>query len=350
MPQAYHHFSLAERNQIMEMRDARVPIRIIAAELGRHVSSIYRELKRNFLYDEDAWFRGYFDRVAQKKAAGRRMRGGKLVRDQSLVVHIVDCLRQCWSPEQIAGHLRLHGGHAIKVCHETIYQFVYGPEGRKLGLWCHLPRQRKARRPRFARKPRGLHIPPSNTIGERPPVISERQQFGHWEGDLVAFRREFGKANLTSLVERCSRYVVLTRNPSRHSNRVMAGIERQLGPLPTVLRRSITFDRGTEFAAYSTLKAKLGMTSYFCKPSAPWQKGSVENTNGRIRRFLPLDTDISAVSDLDLDAIVFRLNHTPRKCLGFRTPAEVLGAQILAAAADDHLATGVGLAPPRSQC
>lgn len=204
----------------------------------------------------------------------------------------------------------------------------YGPEGRKLGLWSHLPRQRKTRRRRFARKPRGLKIPPANTIAERPPGIGKRDQFGHWEGDLIAFRKEFGKSNLTSLVERRSRYIVLARNPSRHSMGVMTGIEQHLAPLPQSLRRSITFDRGTEFSAYPTLKARLGVTSYFCKPSAPWQKGSVENSNGRVRRFLPLDTDITTLTDADLAAVTKRMNNTPRKCLGFRTPAEVIGEQL----------------------
>jgi IS30 family transposase len=137
-----------------------------------------------------------------------------------------------------------------------------------------------------------------------------------------------GKANLTSLVERRSRYTVLTHNPSRHSAGVMAGIDRHLRALPPALRRSITFDRGTEFAAFAVLKARLDMTSYFCKPSAPWQKGSVENNNGRIRRFLPLETDIALTSDRELQAIVNRLNHTPRKCLDYQTPHEVFGAQI----------------------
>lgn len=269
MPRNYRHFSLAERDRIMRLRDARVPVGRIAAELGRHPSSIYRELKRNFFYDADAWFRGYFGRVAHKKAADRRLRGGKVMRDPALISHIVGCLAQCWSPEQIAGHLRRNRGFGRTVCHETIYQFVYGPEGRQRGLWRHLPRQRKARRRRYARKPRGLNIPLTNTIAHRPAVIGERREFGHWEGDLIAFRQEFGKANVTSLVERCSRYVALARNPSRHSRGVMAGIERQLGPLPQALRKSITFDRGTEFATFPVLQDDLGMTSYFCKPSAP---------------------------------------------------------------------------------
>lgn len=272
--------------------------------------------------------RGYFGRVAHSKAAARRERGGKVVRNPSLATRIAQDLARCWSPEQIAGRLRLEQSNPIAVSHETIYQYVYGSEGRRLGLWSQLPRQRKSRRRRYARKPRGLNIPVANTIAERPKVITDRNQFGYWEGDLIAFRKEFGKANLTSLVERRSRFVVLTRNPSRHSSGVMQGIERHLHPLPQTLRQSITFDRGTEFAAFATLKYRLGMTSYFCKPSAPWQKGSVENSNGRIRRHLSLDTDINKLSEDDLAALTHRLNSTPRKCLGYRTPAEVLGEQI----------------------
>jgi IS30 family transposase len=328
MPRIYGHLSLAERDRIMRLRDTRVPVSKIAAELGRHPATIYRELRRNFFFDDDAYFRGYFGRVAHSKAAARRLSGGKIIRNPDLALRIAQHLHQCWSPEQIAGRLRLDEADPIAVCHETIYQYVYGSEGRRLGLWSQLPRQRKSRRRRYARTPRGLNIPLANTIAERPKIITDRNQFGHWEGDLIAFRKEFGKANLTSLVERRSRFVVLTRNPSRHSSGVMQGIERHLHPLPQTLRQSITFDRGTEFAAFATLKYRLGMTSYFCKPSAPWQKGSVENSNGRIRRHLSLDTDINKLSEDDLAALTHRLNSTPRKCLGYRTPAEVLGEQI----------------------
>ena len=108
----------------------------------------------------------------------------------------------------------------------------------------------------------------------------------------------------------------------------MAGIDRQLAPFPPVLRRTVTFDRGTEFAAYPILHRKLGMDSYFCEPRAPWQKGGVENFNGRLRRFLPSDTDIAALDESAIEAISNRINRTPRKCLGYRTPEEVLMDQI----------------------
>lgn len=131
----------------------------------------------------------------------------------------------------------------------------------------------------------------------------------------MIFRLEYCKANLTSLVERRSRFTILARNPRRHSARVMAGIQHHLHILPPSLRQSITFERGTEFAAFATLQEKLAMTSYFCLPSAPWQQGSVENSNGRIRRFLPSDTDLALLSDTEIQAVADRINNTPRKCL-----------------------------------
>lgn len=326
--ESYRHLRLEERRTVFQLVEAGRSVSEIATHLHRHPSTIYRELRRNRHHDVHPPFRGYFPTIAHGKAAARRVRGAKVARDPRLAAYIVDRLAAAWSPEQIAGYVRRHHLAGLSISHETIYQYVYGVDGRRQELWRYLPRARRSRRQRYARKPRGVHIPLANTISQRPPEIGHRTSFGHWEGDLLAFRKEFGKANLTSLVERRSRYTVLTHNPSRHSAGVMAGIDRHLRALPPALRRSVTFDRGTEFAAFAVLKARLDITSYFCKPSAPWQKGSVENNNGRIRRFLPLDTDIALTSDRELQAIVDRLNQTPRKCLDYQTPHEVLSAQI----------------------
>jgi IS30 family transposase len=168
-----------------------------------------------------------------------------------------------------------------------------------------------------------LNIPEENTIKRRPAEIEQRANFGHWECDLMGFRQEFGKHKLTTLVERSSRYLILANNPSRHSAGVMSRITHGLSPLPPACRQSITFDRGTEFASYMALSKQLSMQSYFCAPQAPWQKGTVENTNGRLRRFLPLDTDLARRTTEDLTALARRMNATPRKCLQFKTPAEV---------------------------
>ncbi|MGK6324634.1 IS30 family transposase [Sphingomonas sp. DT-51] len=324
----YTHLDLNERRRLYQLISAGRSPRQAAAELGRHPSTIYRELKRNHRFDEEPMFRGYFPLTAHSMAAERRLRGAKISRYPELARYVVDRLEAAWSPEQIAGYLRHRTSGPLRVSHETIYQFVYGRDGQAAKLARLLPTGRRKRRRRYARKPRGLNIPPAHTIAARPPNIAERADFGHWEGDLIAFKLHHGKANLTSLVERRSRFTVLTPNSSRHSAGIMEGIERHLGTLPPSLRRTITLDRGTEFAGYGRLRERLGMTAYFCQPSAPWQKGSVENSNGRIRRFLPSDTDIAQVPRAELEQLVDRLNRTPRKCLGYRTPDEVLAEQV----------------------
>jgi IS30 family transposase len=337
MGQCYRQLTLEERRTVFHMKAAKASAHAIADRLGRHRSTIYRELARNTFQDADPYFNGYFPTVAHDAAARRRQRLGKLHRDQRLSTYVIERLKEAWSPEQISGYLRHHGGAGLRICHETIYQFVYSEAGRELGLFRHLPSSHRQRRVRYARKPRGVTIPPSNTIQKRPAHIGERTTFGHWEGDLLAFRKEFGKSNLTTLVERQSRYTVLIRNPDRNSTGVMTGVIQHLRSLPSPARQTITFDRGTEFARYSLLRQQLGIECYFCSPQAPWQKGSVENTNGRLRRFLPPDTDPSGLTPEMLGQICSRINNTPRKCLGFRTPQEVLTCHLQEATSSDPM-------------
>ena len=220
--------------------------------------------------------------------------------------------------------------HPISVSHETIYQFVYSTDGRKEELWKYLPERRARRRPRHARRHHGRRFPPELSILHRPDMVARRKQFGHWECDLIQFRKRFGKANVTSLVERVSRFTVLLRNNDRQSRPVMDGVIRVLQPLPQMARRSITFDRGTEFTEWSYLQNGIGSQTWFCDPQSPWQKGTVENTNRRTRRWLPRDLDPLTLSDRDLAFICHRLNNAPRKCLGYKTPAEVFRQKLIA--------------------
>ena len=324
MGSRYNHLTLDDRRLIFRLWEAKASIRGIAERLGCHRSTIYREVRRNWYDDAEApRMSGYFPTVAHDATARRRRHLGKLHRNEALAAEVVAKLNQAWSPEQIAGRMRREGSEFGTLCHETIYRYVYGPAGRDAGLYRLLPSRRRKRRSRYARKPRGLYIPEKNTIKKRPVEISERTSFGHWECDLVGFRKEFGKHKLTTLVERFSRYTCLSINASRHSVGVISGVAKDLAWLPQACRQSVTFDRGTEFSAYPLLKRTLGVESYFCAPQAPWQKGTVENTNGRLRRFLPLDTDIASTADEELSSIASRLNATPRKCLRFKTPAEV---------------------------
>ena len=325
MGRRYCQLDLNERRQIWRLLGDGFSVREVAAKLSRHVSTIYRELQRNRFVGGDpvCKFERYYPVTAHQAAAERRARQGKLTRHPSLRKAVVKRLKGHWSPEQIAGRMKLEG-RRLRVSHETIYRFVYGPAGREEELYRYLETGRKKRKRRYARKPRGFSIALENLIAHRPLAIKERSDFGHWEADLMIFRREYGKANVTSLIERKSRYLFAARNQSRHSEPIFNRIGEKLGLLPPSCRRTLTMDRGSEFAAYRLLKDDLGTHSYFCDPAAPHQKGAVENTNRRLRRFLPRSTDVAALPEQAFDKIANQLNRTPRKCLGYQTPEEVL--------------------------
>jgi transposase, IS30 family len=326
MEGAYRHFTLEERRTLFRLVNAKLPIKEIASQLGRHRSTIYREIARNE-FREVKQYRGYYPVTAEDNARRRRRRQRKLVRDAHLRSHVVEKLKLAWSPEQIAGRLKIADEDG-RLCHETIYQFVYSPEGRALELHRHLLRARRLRRRRFNRKPRSLKIPPEQTIAQRPAEIGERHAIGHWEADLLIFQRVHGQANLTSLLERKSRLVRLVPNHDRRSARVIGAIGEVLAELPPAARQTITFDRGSEFLGYQQLAKGCGIDSYFCDPHSPWQKGSVENTNGRLRRFLPGELDLASITPARLQEIEHQMNDTPRKCLGFRTPHEAFAAAL----------------------
>jgi IS30 family transposase len=330
VPEPYCQLSLDERRCLFRLLDALVPVAVIAKNLGRHRSTIYREIRRNriqlepwlrrYRFHEHAYVEGYFPITAQDLACERRQRLSKLRRYAALRGYVVNKLKACWSPQQIAGRLRLEGA---SLCHETIYRYVYSSEGRAAALYRLLPASRRQRRQRFCRKPRSSFIPAVRAIVHRPVEAADRRSFGHWEADLIIFRREHGKANLTSMIERQSRFIVLLPNPDRQSRPLMARISQALEALPPGSCKTITFDRGTEFAAYPMLARQIRAEAYFCDPHAPWQKGSIENANGRIRRFLPNERNLAALGENELEDVATIINATPRRCLGYRTPKEI---------------------------
>jgi IS30 family transposase len=324
MSVSYHHLDFNERRKIYAGLDAKRSVAEIARHLGRHRSTIHRELQRNTFYHDDHFLNGYFPVNAQELSRRRRSQLKKLNRLLELKDRVIDRLKDGWTPDQIAETLRRQAKPGFSISHEAIYQYVYSAEGRSLNLYQHLVRAYKNRRRRFGRKPRHLRgIPQNMGIRHRPAVVETRQDFGHWEGDLMIFSREHGPANLTSLVERKSRFTMLLQNQSRKSEAVLGRIRDRLASLPRAARQSITFDRGSEFMAWPVLADYVEMGSFYCDPRSPWQKGTNENTNGRIRRFLPGHANINEVTAGDLQALCRKLNHTPRKCLGYRTPHEV---------------------------
>lgn len=323
MGHCYPHLSLEERRKIAKWREAKMSIPEIAERLCRAASTIYRELKRNVFVDSELpQLNGYFAVTAQEAYERRRANHCKLARHQSLKLSVLDRLRAGWSPEQIAGRMRLEA-HPLRVSHETIYRFAYSKAGRAEAFFQLLPEQRRRRRPRGHRRQNRMQAVDFPSLRLRPEHVSQRLSFGHWECDLVMFQKEHGKVNVTSLVERVSRYAVIFRNEDRRSTPIMETLINGLAPLPADARQSITFDRGTEFSAWRRLKDGIGADSWFCDPQSPWQKGTVENTNNRLRRYLPRSTDPTALTNRYLKSICQRLNTTPRKCLHWRTPSEV---------------------------
>lgn len=330
MKRTYSQIDMDERRKIARWRMAGIGVEVIAEKLGRHRSTIFRELRRNTFEDQQMPdLNGYYCVTANAMARERRAKLRKLARFSHLRQSVIDRILHGWSPQQIAGRMRLER-HPISVSHETIYKFAYSADGHAIKLWRHLPEHRARRRPRHARRRHGRRFSPEVNILYRPDVVAERKQFGHWECDLIQFRKKFGKGNVTSLVERVSRFAVLLRNNDRQSRPVMDGLIQVLQSLPHLARRSITFDRGTEFTDWPYLQASIGTRTWFCDPQSPWQKGTVENTNGRARKWLSREVNPLSLSDRDLTEICNHLNATPRKCLGYKTPAEVFRQKLLA--------------------
>jgi transposase, IS30 family len=221
------------------------------------------------------------------------------------------------SPEQIAGRLALEHGHVI-ISHESIYRFIYHRTAQK-DYWHQLLPRRKKTRGRHGRS-RGNFIKQRRSIVERPAEVEGRGTPGHWEADFMLFAK-CGQG-LLFLHERQTRFNIVHRPSDRKAVPTAQAIARQLRKLPKAMRKTISFDNGNEFAEHYRLHQSLGLQTFFCDPHSPWQKGGVENSIGRLRRFLPRKADLNLVTAAHLRRHVHRLNNTPRKCLDFKTPAE----------------------------
>ena len=321
MGTSYDQLTQSERMVIGRLQAAGRPQREIARTLARSASTINRELRRN-ARPSKTWPGGYAPDRAEQLALRRRRRGRahKLARQPALAALVRDRLAMGWSPEQIAGRLALDKA-PIRISHESIYRYVYHRSAQK-DYWHRLLPKAKLRRGRRGRKGGSSvdHIKHRVPIDRRPAAAEDRRQPGHWEADLMLFSR-YGQAVLVAH-ERCSRMTLIRRQPNKASQPVLDSLTAMLRPLPQALRRSLTIDNGTEFALHFHLASRLGIATFFCDPYAPWQKGGIENAIGRLRRPLPRKSDLAAISDTELNALVSRYNDTPRKCLGFRSPNE----------------------------
>lgn len=323
------YLSIEERERLFDLRKHGHGIRAIASRLGRSPSTVSRELRRNRTADGP-----YAPLSAQRKAAARRLRPkkSKIASNPWLKTMIQEKLAEFWSPEQIAGWLRLQYPQEKRwhVCHETIYQGLYiqARGGLKRQIQQAL---RHGRARRIPRTPAGQRthrfVDEMVMIADRPAEAADRAVPGHWEGDLI-----MGAGNqsaIGTLVERSTRFVMLVHLPGGHDAAAMvAGLQESIGTLPMHLQRSLTWDQGTEMAGHKAFRVATGCPVYFCDPASPWQRGSNENTNGLLRQYFPKGTDLSVHSKEDLEFVARQLNDRPRKTLGYRTPAEELRALI----------------------
>ncbi len=314
----YHHINETERSEIERYLKEGVSKSEIAERLGRHRSAIYREVQRN-----GHPIHKYVAESAQAKSVKRRgeAMAPRILRSEATLFYVISKLQIHWTPEQISARMR-KDGEPFYVCAETIYQFLYSCHAREDKLYKLLPSKRYARFYRHSRTPQKSRVPEGLSIHSRSKRIDNRSRYGDWEGDLVVGKHKTG--NIATLVERKSRFAIAVKNPSKHSDIVINGINKATLHLPEKLRRSVTFDQGTEFANYQQLPSQ----TFFCDPHAPWQKGANENFNGRLRRFLKKGSSFHNLTQEKLDLILFRMNNTPRKCLNWNTHKEIFDAQL----------------------
>lgn len=375
-PLSGRYLSFAERDEIAILRARNSGVRQIAARLGRSPSTISRELRRNaatraggFEYRATTaqW---HADRRAKRPKASKLAANGELrryVQDRlgglitaprgsavpGPMVHWIGRRHgrrkdrrwaASWSPEQIANRLRVDfpDDEVMRISHEAIYQALYvqGRGGLRRELTACLRTGRALRVPRArTRGRRKFFVSPEIMVSERPAEADDRAVPGHWEGDLIL---GLGSSAIGTLVERTSRFTMLLHLPrldghgrtrikngpalaGHGAEAVRDAIAASIMALPEELRRSLTWDQGTEMAQHAQLRIDTGLAIYFCDPQSPWQRGTNENTNGLLRQYFPKGTDLSKHSPDDLAAVAAALNSRPRKTLAWKTPAETLG-------------------------
>jgi transposase, IS30 family len=332
-PVSGSRLSVLEREEIACLRAAKLGVRAIARELGRDPGTISRELTRNRSCDGR-----YRASVAQQKAddrareAGRAASPVKLATNLRLRGEVQSRLRHNHSPEQISKRLRedFPDDPELQVSHEAIYQSLYiqGRGALKRELTRHLRTGRSMRKPQrqaTTRRSRrgGTQIKDMINIAERPPEAADRAVPGHWEGDLIT-----GAENRTAigtLVERTTGFLILLHLPDNHSAlAVQEAVTTAIAALPEMLRKTLTWDQGSEMTNHAKIAEATGLEIYFCDPHSPWQRGTNENTNGLLRQYFPKGSDLSFHGAGILERVAIEINNRPRKRLEWRTPAEAL--------------------------
>jgi len=315
MGKKYGHLTKEERDMIAVLKAKELSLSGIARKIGRHKSTVVRELNRNAPPTHKGY---YLSHKAQERAKNRWATTHKRERLKNQVIrkYVEDNLRKGWSPEIIAGRLSIDmAGDSIS--HEAIYQYIY--EERKELIIYLVRRHRKRMEKGHSRKHQKSHIPNRVPISDRPQVAEKRRRIGDWENDSMGSRQS--RAIVNVLADRKSRLTLLKKLPQKTAKTTRRAIIQSLIDYPAY---TITYDNGSENSEHEEINKVLDTKSYFCEPYHSWEKGTVENTIGLIRRWLPKKTDLAQVSEVEIMEIENWLNNRPRKCLNYETPLEVL--------------------------
>jgi len=324
----YGHLTIDEREIILKMRAQQKSLQDIGERLGRSKGTISRELSRNIRSTRD-----YQPHLAQRYYEKRRQQSKppyRLEGDAWLRGYVQKKLQQCWSPEQISGRLRRD--HGIDISLVTIYSWIYRNRSEGGGFYRYLRQSHRRRRKRRGGEDRRGQMPGRRMIDRRPKVVNDRKRIGDWEGDTVEGRK--GSGFIATHVERKSRYTVAVKVADKSAATVTRATLSAMKKLPPAKVRTMTFDNGKEFAGFKELERGLAMRSYFARPYHSWERGTNENTNGLLRQFFPKGMDLSTIDQTQVDKAQDLLNNRPRKCLNYRTPAEVFWSKPMRCASD----------------
>lgn len=318
---SYCHLSMAERNVIHNLRISGQSRAEIARSLGRPPGTIWRELNRNCNTDGR-----YQPDIAQIKATARRkscIRRPK-TDDAALMKYVATKLEQGWSPDGIAGRLKLHPPKHLagrSISHATIYRWIWGCKDRAERFRPYLRVAHKKRRKPYGKPSKRGQIPNRVSIEDRPKVVDGRSRLGDWEGDTVVGKARSGY--VVTCVDRASRYLVARKQPGCSAKETTASLHAAMRRLPKDRRRTMTVDNGREFSEHEKIGRLLDVSVYFAHPYSSWERGTNENTNGLLRQYLPKGMSFECLTEWQLADYVRQLNNRPRKCLNYRTPAEV---------------------------
>ncbi len=309
----YRQITFEERYTLGLLRRRGLSPAAIARILGRHRSTILREVRRNHATSDGT----YRPQLADWYARGRRSRSRRNRRFTATELQRVRALlEQQWSPEQVAGYLRRH--RLLRISHETIYRYIWTDKRQGGTLFTHLRGAQKQRRKRYRSYDSRGRVAGKRPITARPAAVETRTQLGHWEADTVLGP---GRPCLLSMVERKTGYVVLGKLQARTTAEVNRRATQLIRRQPRAVR-TITADNGTEFHSYAAIEQATGTRFYFATPYHAWERGTNENTNGLIRQYLPKGQSMKHLTQHDCNRISATLNNRPRKRLGYRTPEE----------------------------